>query len=56
MATLDVSIANVALPSIAKDFHATTAASIWVINAYQISILVSLLPLASLGSTVGSAE
>lgn len=53
MATLDVSIANVALPSIAKDFHATTAASIWVINAYQISILVSLLPLASLGESIG---
>jgi MFS transporter, DHA2 family, multidrug resistance protein len=53
MASLDVAIANVALPSIAKDFRATTAASIWVINAYQISILVSLLPLASLGESIG---
>ena len=53
MASLDVGIANVALPSIAKDFRATTAASIWVINAYQISILVALLPLASLGERIG---
>jgi DHA2 family multidrug resistance protein-like MFS transporter len=29
------------------------AASIWVINAYQLAILVSLLPLASLGEIVG---
>jgi len=53
MSVLDSSIANVALPSIARDFHATNAASIWVINAYQIAILMSLLPLASLGEIVG---
>ena len=34
---LDSTIANVALPSIAQDFHATKAASIWVINAYQLT-------------------
>ncbi|MGH8137037.1 MAG: MFS transporter [Steroidobacteraceae bacterium] len=53
MSVLDSSIANIALPSIARDFHASKAASIWVINAYQIAILVSLLPLASLGEIVG---
>lgn len=53
MSVLDSSIANVALPSIARDFHASNAASIWVINAYQLAILVSLLPLASLGEIVG---
>jgi DHA2 family multidrug resistance protein-like MFS transporter len=51
MSVLDSSIANVALPSIARDFHASNAASIWVINAYQIAILAALLPLASLGET-----
>jgi len=50
---LDSTIANVALPSIAQDFHASKAASIWVINAYQLTILASLLPLASLGEIVG---
>jgi DHA2 family multidrug resistance protein-like MFS transporter len=53
MSVLDSSIANVALPSIARDFHASKAASIWVINAYQIAILAALLPLASLGEIVG---
>lgn len=53
MSVLDSTIANVALPSIARDFNATNAASIWVINAYQVAILVALLPLASLGEIVG---
>src|SRR2546430_8808102 len=42
-----------ALPiSIARDFGATSAASIWVVNAYQLAILVVLLPLSSLGEVV----
>jgi MFS transporter, DHA2 family, multidrug resistance protein len=53
MSVLDSTIANVALPTIARDFNATPAASIWVINAYQLAILISLLPLASLGEMVG---
>jgi DHA2 family multidrug resistance protein-like MFS transporter len=53
MTVLDSTIANVALPSIARDFQATNAASIWVVNAYQVAILISLLPLASLGEIVG---
>jgi DHA2 family multidrug resistance protein-like MFS transporter len=53
MSVLDSTIANVALPSIARDFNATNAASIWVINAYQVAILVLLLPLSSLGEIVG---
>ncbi|HUI62809.1 MAG TPA: MFS transporter [Steroidobacteraceae bacterium] len=53
MSVLDSSIANVALPSIARDFHASAAASIWVINAYTVAILVALLPLASLGEIIG---
>ena len=53
MSVLDSTIVNIALPSIARDFHASSAASIWVINAYQLAILVVLLPLASLGEVVG---
>jgi len=52
MAVLDSSIANVALPAIARDLHAAAAASIWVVNAYQLTIVVSLLPLAALGEIV----
>ena len=50
---LDSTIVNVALPSLARDFHTSDAASIWVINAYQVTILIALLPLASLGEIVG---
>ncbi|WP_257449782.1 MFS transporter [Archangium lipolyticum] len=53
MAVLDGAIANVALPSIARDLNASPAASIWIVNAYQLAIVVSLLPFASLGDIVG---
>jgi DHA2 family multidrug resistance protein-like MFS transporter len=47
------SIANVALPSIARDLHTSQAASIWVPNAFQLAISVTLLPFASLGEILG---
>src|SRR6266702_8340141 len=53
MSVLDSTIVNVALPSLAHDFHTSDAASIWVINSYQVAILIALLPLASLGEIVG---
>lgn len=40
MAVLDGAIANVALPTIASDLHASPASSIWIVNAYQIAIVV----------------
>jgi DHA2 family multidrug resistance protein-like MFS transporter len=53
MSVLDSSIANIALPTLAREFHASPAASIWVVNAYQIAVLAMLLPLAALGERVG---
>jgi len=53
MSVLDGAIANVALPTIARDLHASPAASIWVVNAYQLAVTVTLLPLASLGEILG---
>jgi DHA2 family multidrug resistance protein-like MFS transporter len=50
---LDSAIANVALPTIARDLQASDAASIWVVNAYQLAITISLLPLAALGDRLG---
>jgi MFS transporter, DHA2 family, multidrug resistance protein len=50
---LDSAIANVALPTIAIDVHASPADSIWVVNAYQLAITISLLPFASLGDIYG---
>src|SRR5215831_6866903 len=53
MSVLDGAIANVALPTIAHELNATPAASIWVVNAYQLAITVCLLPLAALGDKLG---
>jgi DHA2 family multidrug resistance protein-like MFS transporter len=53
MASLDTAIANTALPAIANQLHATPAASVWIINAYQLAIVATLLPFAALGETIG---
>ncbi len=53
MAVLDGAIANVVLPTIARDLHASPAASIWIVNAYQLAIIVSLLSLSFLGDILG---
>ncbi len=53
LGSLDTSIANTALPAIAADLQATPAASIWIINTYQMAIVATLLPFASLGDLWG---
>lgn len=53
VSVLDGAIANVALPTIAGDLHTTPSASIWVVNAYQLAITISLLSLSSIGEIGG---
>jgi DHA2 family multidrug resistance protein-like MFS transporter len=53
MASLDTAIANTALPAIALQLHATPAASVWIVNAYQLATVATLLPLAALSEIVG---
>ncbi len=53
MAVIDSAIANVALPTIARDLDASPAFSIWIVNGYQLAITICLLPLASLGEIIG---
>lgn len=53
MAVLDSSVANIALPAIARQLGVAPAESVWVINAYQLAIVVLLLPLAALGERIG---
>jgi DHA2 family multidrug resistance protein-like MFS transporter len=53
LASLDTAIANVALPAIAADLHATPADVVWVVNVYQIALVTALLPLAALGEIIG---
>ncbi|MFI8416514.1 MFS transporter [Serratia sp. NPDC078593] len=53
VSVLDGAIANVALPTIARDLNASPASSIWIVNSYQLAITISLLSLASLGDLIG---
>ncbi|MBP0491861.1 MFS transporter [Pararoseomonas indoligenes] len=54
LGSLDSSIANVALPSIATDLGGTPAAAVWVVNGYQLATAVALLPLAVVGERRGA--
>jgi MFS transporter, DHA2 family, multidrug resistance protein len=54
LGTLDSSIANIALPTIAANLDATPAGSVWVVNGYQLATAISLLPLAALGERYGA--
>ena len=53
MTVIDGTVANIALPTIARDLGASPAASIWVVNAYQLAVVISLVPLSSLGDIIG---
>lgn len=56
MAGLDGSMVNVALPTIAREFGAAPSSAIWIVNAYQLVIVVSLLPMAALSEKLGYRE
>jgi len=53
MSVLDVSIVNLALPGIVRDLRASAATAVWIVTAYQVAILVMLLPCAMLGDRIG---
>ncbi|PRD13943.1 MFS transporter [Pantoea coffeiphila] len=53
VAVLDGAIANVALPTIARELNASPAESIWIVNAYQLAIIISLLSLSFIGDMIG---
>ena len=53
LSVLDGSIANGALPTIGRELGISPADSIWIVNAYQLAIMISLLSLSALGDLVG---
>ncbi len=53
MSVLSNSMTNLALPYMAHDLGITAESSIWIVNAYQIALMVSLLPVAALADIVG---
>ena len=53
MSVLSNSMTNLALPYIAQDLNISAESSIWIVNATQIALVVSLLPVAALADIVG---
>ena len=53
LSVIDGTIANVALPTIGQKLGISSADSIWIVNAYQLAIMVSLLSLSALGDVAG---
>jgi DHA2 family multidrug resistance protein-like MFS transporter len=53
LVVLDAAIANVALPTIGRSLHATPARSVLIVTAYQMGLVMALLPCAALGESLG---
>jgi DHA2 family multidrug resistance protein-like MFS transporter len=53
MAVLDGNIVNVALPTMAHQFRVAPESATWIVNAFQLAVTVSPLPLAALGDMFG---
>lgn len=50
---LDASMLNVALPTMAREFGVSPGEAVWVVNAYQITVVGTLIPFAALGEILG---
>jgi DHA2 family multidrug resistance protein-like MFS transporter len=53
LVVLDSAIANLALPTIAHSLAVTSGASVWVVTAYQLAIVMFLLPAGAAGERFG---
>ena len=53
MSVLDGTIVNVALPTLSREFGTSPSSTIWIVNAYQLTITMSLLSFSALGDIYG---
>lgn len=53
LSVIDATISNVALPTIALQLGVSEADSIWVVNAYQLATVVTLLSFSALADIIG---
>ena len=53
LVVVDSAIANIALPSIGRALHVRPALSVLVVTAYQLALVMTLLPCAALGESLG---
>jgi DHA2 family multidrug resistance protein-like MFS transporter len=54
LSSLDQSIANTALPAIGAALQHSPAESVWILHAYQLAVVATLLPFAALGDVWGA--
>lgn len=53
LVVLDAVIVNIALPAIARSLHVAPAEAVRVVTAYQMALVMTLLPCAALGERLG---
>lgn len=53
IASLDATMANVALPAIARDLNIPPGQAVWVMIAYSLAVVVSLLPFSAVAERIG---
>jgi MFS transporter, DHA2 family, multidrug resistance protein len=53
LVVLDAAIANLALPTISRNLAVTSGVSVWVVTAYQLAIVMFLLPAGAAGESFG---
>lgn len=53
LVVLDTATVNVALPSLAKSLHVTAGSAVAVVTAYQLGLVMALLPTAAFGESLG---
>ena len=53
MSVLDINISTVILPTLAHDFGTSDSMITWIVNGYQLAIVVSLLSFSALGEIFG---
>ena len=53
MSVLDINIVNIVLPTLSHDFGTSPAVTTWIINGYQLAIVISLLSFSALGEIIG---
>lgn len=53
MSVLDVNIINIALPTLSQEFGTSPSVTTWILNGYQLAIVISLLSFSALGEIIG---
>jgi MFS transporter, DHA2 family, multidrug resistance protein len=53
LTNLSSAVVNIALPDVSHSFAISDASSVWVVNAYQLAAIVCLLPVSTIGETLG---